>query len=224
MHSIQETKYLIPLTMLFTAVLLISNTVAIKITQIGPFTFDAATLLFPLAYIFGDIFTEVYGYKTARKVIWYSICAQVLMALTYALVQYLPAASFWADQHAYETILGVVPRIVLASLIAFFAGEIANSFVLSRMKVLSKGKHLWKRTIGSTIVGQAIDTTLFVLIAFAGTMASHELYIMLISNYVFKVGFEIMATPFTYLAVDALKKAEEIDTFDTHITYNPFSV
>lgn len=224
MHSIQETKYLIPLTMLFTAVLLISNTVAIKITQIGPFTFDAATLLFPLAYIFGDIFTEVYGYKTARKVIWYSICAQVLMALTYALVQYLPAASFWADQQAYETILGVVPRIVLASLIAFFAGEIANSFVLSRMKVLSKGKHLWKRTIGSTVVGQAIDTTLFVLIAFAGTMASHELYIMLVSNYVFKVGFEIMATPFTYLAVDALKNAEGIDTFDTHITYNPFSV
>lgn len=224
MHSIQETKYLIPLTMLFTAVLLISNTVAIKITQIGPFTFDAATLLFPLAYIFGDIFTEVYGYKTARKVIWYSICAQVLMALTYALVQYLPAASFWADQQAYETILGVVPRIVLASLIAFFAGEIANSFVLSRMKVLSKGKHLWKRTIGSTVVGQAIDTTLFVLIAFAGTMVSHELYIMLVSNYVFKVGFEIMATPFTYLAVDALKNAEGIDTFDTHITYNPFSV
>ncbi len=221
--QMQQAKYILPLAMLFTAVLLISNTVAVKITQIGPFTFDAATLLFPLAYIFGDLLTEVYGYKVTRKIVRYAIYAQILMAIVYAAVQYLPAASFWDAQNSYESILGVVPRIVLASLVAFFAGELANAYILSRMKVRSMGKQLWKRTISSTIVGQGIDTVLFVIIAFAGTMAAPELYAMLISNYIFKVAYEVCATPLTYLAVHALKKKEQIDVYDTDVNYNPFT-
>lgn len=220
---IQQAKYLLPIAMLFTAVLLISNTVAVKITQIGPFTFDAATLLFPLAYIFGDLLTEVYGYKTTRKIVRYAIYSQIVMALVYAAVQYLPAAHFWDAQNSYESILGVVPRIVLASLVAFFAGELANAYILSRMKVRSAGKHLWKRTIGSTVVGQAIDTVLFVGIAFLGTMTMPELYAMLVSNYIFKVAYEVLATPLTYFAVTQLKKHEQIDVYDTDINYNPFT-
>lgn len=218
-----QGKYILPLAMLFTAVLLISNTVAVKITQIGPFTFDAATLLFPIAYIFGDVLTEVYGYKATRKIVRYALYAQVLMALVYALVQYLPAASFWDAQGSYESILGVVPRIVFASLVAFFAGELANAYILSRMKVLSSGKQLWKRTISSTVIGQAIDTVLFVCIAFAGTMAMPELYAMLVSNYIFKVAYEVCATPLTYIAVTTLKNKEQIDVYDTQVNYNPFS-
>lgn len=221
--QLQQAKYLLPMSMLFTAVLLISNTVAVKITQIGPFTFDAATLLFPIAYIFGDLLTEVYGYKTTRRIIRYAIYAQILMALVYAAVQYLPAAVFWDAQASYESILGVVPRIVCASLIAFFAGELANAYIMSRMKVRSAGKYLWKRTISSTVVGQGIDTVLFVFIAFAGTMALPELYAMLVSNYIFKVAYEIFATPLTYIAVDTLKKKEQIDVYDTDINYNPFA-
>jgi queuosine precursor transporter len=221
--QLQQGRYILPLAMLFTAVLLISNTVAVKITQIGPFTFDAATLLFPIAYIFGDVLTEVYGYKATRKIVRYAIYAQILMAVVYAAVQYLPAASFWDAQGSYESILGVVPRIVFASLVAFFAGELANAYILSRMKVRSMGKQLWKRTISSTVVGQAIDTVLFVGIAFAGTMAMPELYAMLLSNYIFKVVYEVCATPLTYIAVGALKKKEQIDVYDTQINYNPFT-
>jgi uncharacterized integral membrane protein (TIGR00697 family) len=201
---------------------MISNTVAVKMTAVGPFIFDAATWLFPISYILGDVFTEVYGYKATRKVVWYAICAQLLMMCAYIVVQYLPAPDFWTDQAAYDAILGVAPRIVLASLVAFFAGEISNAYTMSRMKILSKGKHLWKRTIGSTVIGQGVDTVLFVTLAFGGVFENSIIITMIVSNYVFKVAYEILATPLTYKAVALMKKSEGIDVYDSNETYNPF--
>lgn len=221
--AVAEFKLLLPLSMLFTAVLLVSNTVAVKIVSLGSFTFDAATLLFPLAYILGDIFTEVYGYKASRKIIWYAILAQTLMAGMYMLVQILPSADFWSNQEAYDLILGTTPRIVLASLIAFFTGELSNAYILSRMKVKSNGRHLPLRTIGSTLVGQAVDTVIFVCIAFAGVFSTEELYVMLLSNYVFKVAFEVLCTPLTVSAIRYVKRYEKYDAIDSHISYNPFT-
>lgn len=201
---------------------MISNTVAVKLIQIGPFVFDAGTIIFPLCYILGDVLTEVYGYRSSRKVIWSAFGAIVLMSLTYFLVQYLPSASFWEGQGAYEQILGFVPRIVTGSIVAFFVGEFCNAYILSKLKVAMAGKHLWVRTLASSVVGQGLDTGVFVLVAFYGTLAGGELWLMFISGYLFKVAFEFVCTPATYAAVNFLKRKEGIDTFDRDINYNPF--
>ncbi|HEY5999658.1 MAG TPA: queuosine precursor transporter [bacterium] len=206
----------------FVAVLLISNVASTKILVLGPFTFDGGTILFPASYIFGDILTEVYGYRRSRRVIWAGFAATGLMAATLALVGALPPAADWPNQDAYVAILGQTPRIVLASLLAYFAGEFSNSWVLSRMKVLTGGRWLFTRTIGSTLVGEGLDTAIFVLVAFAGVLPGPLLWSVAVSNYVFKVGFEAAATPLTYLAVNRLKATEGIDTFDVGISYNPF--
>jgi uncharacterized integral membrane protein (TIGR00697 family) len=206
----------------FVAVLLISNVASTKILVLGPFTFDGGTILFPASYIFGDILTEVYGYRRSRRVIWAGFAATGLMAATLTIVGALPPAADWRNQEAYDAILGQTPRIVLASLLAYFAGEFSNSWVLSRMKVLTRGRWLFTRTIGSTLVGEGLDTAIFVAVAFAGTLPGPLLWSVAVSNYVFKVGFEAAATPLTYLAVNRLKAAEGIDTFDVGISYNPF--
>lgn len=207
---------------LFVAVLLISNVASTKIVQFGPFTFDGGTLLFPISYIFGDILTEVYGYGRSRRVIWMGFFCAMLMALTLSVVGWLPAAEGWEGQEAYQAILGMTPRIVLASLIAYWAGEFSNSYVLARMKVLTRGRWLWSRTIGSTIVGEGVDTLLFVTIAFAGVLPGHLLFSIALSNYLFKTGLEILMTPATYQAVSFLKKAESEDFYDTDTDFNPF--
>jgi uncharacterized integral membrane protein (TIGR00697 family) len=208
---------------LFVAVLLISNTASSKILNLGPFTFDGGTILFPLSYIFGDILTEVYGYRQSRRVIWTGFFCAALMAVIYAVVGALPPARGWEGQSAYMTILGTTPRIVVGSLIAYWAGEFSNSFTLAKMKLLTQGRFLWTRTIGSTVVGQAVDTTLFVTIAFAGTLPIGLLTSVLLSNYVFKVAFEALATPLTYRVVDFLKRAEQEDYYDRDTNFNPFA-
>ena len=208
---------------LFVAVLLISNTVSTKILRLGPFTFDGGTILFPLAYIFGDILTEVYGFKRARKVIWIGFFATLLMAITYMVVGFLPSATDWTFQESYMNILGIVPRIVLASLVAYIAGEFSNSYILAKIKIAMKGKMLWVRTISSTLVGEGIDTTIFVLIAFLGVLPNSLLVAIIISNYVFKVGIEVLMTPVTYIVVNFLKKKEGIDFYDYKTNFNPFS-
>lgn len=218
------STYFLYIAILFTALLLISNTVAVKLVQIGPFVLAGATFLFPLTYIFGDILTEVYGYRATRKIIWAGFGAMVLMSGGYLLVQYLPSAPFWQGQEAYSAILGFAPRIALASIIAFFAGEFCNSFILSRMKVMMNGRALWMRTIGSTIVGEGVDTALFVTIAFAGTVPLAVLFTIMWSAYAFKVAIEVLATPITYAVVRALKKAEGMDVYDRDINYNPFTI
>ena len=217
-----QFRHLDTITALFVAVLLISNVASTKIVDLGWFTFDGGTLLFPLSYIFGDILTEVYGYQRSRKVIWLGFLSAGVMSLTVAVVGALPPARDWAHQQAYEQILGLTPRIVLASLVAYWAGEFSNSFVLAKLKLITNGRWLWTRTIGSTLVGEGADTALFVTIAFTGTLEPGMLLAVAVLNYVFKCGVEVLFTPITYAVVGKLKKAEGIDWFDRETNFNPF--
>jgi uncharacterized integral membrane protein (TIGR00697 family) len=206
----------------FVALLLISNIASTKILLLGSFTFDGGTILFPLTYIFGDILTEVYGFKKTRKAIWMGFFCAILMSIVLAIVQVLPPAPGWNNQTAYESVLGLAPRIVLASLVAYWAGSFSNSIVLAKMKLITKGKYLWTRTIGSTIVGEGIDTVLFCFIAFFGVLDFPLLTAVIISNYVFKVGVEVVFTPITYKVVAVLKESERADFFDKKTRFNPF--
>ena len=216
--------YLAVISVLFVSVLLISNVASTKIVDFGWFTFDGGTLLFPLSYIFGDILTEVYGYKRSRGVIWLGFLSALVMSLVFMAVGALPAASDWGNQEAYDAILGQTPRIVLASLIAYLAGEFSNSFILAKMKIMTAGKHLWARTIGSTVVGELIDSTLFILIAFAGILPASLLLTLIVSNYIFKTLIEVAFTPLTYKIVNFLKKKEGEDYYDTGTNFNPFAI
>ncbi len=217
-------KHLDTITAFFVAVLLISNIASTKILDFGFFTFDGGTLLFPLSYIFGDILTEVYGYQKSRKIIWLGFFSALLMSLILILVGFLPPAADWPNQEAYMAILGLTPRIVIASLIAYFAGEFSNSFSLAKIKIATKGKWLFVRTIGSTIIGEGVDTLLFVFIAFYGTMPNSLLLTIIISNYIFKIGVETLMTPLTYQAVKYLKKNEKEDYYDYQTNFNPFKL
>ncbi len=215
-------KHLGTIAVFFVAVLMISNVASTKIVDFGPLTFDAGTLLFPLSYIFGDILTEVYGYKQSRKVIWLGFFCALLMSIVFIVVGKLPAAPDWNNQAAYDAILGLTPRIVLASLIAYLAGEFSNSFILAKMKIWMDGKRLWMRTIGSTLVGEGIDSTLFILIAFLGVLPGGLLLTLIISNYIFKTLVEVVLTPVTYKVIGYLKKSEGEDYYDRGTNWNPF--
>ncbi len=210
------------ITSLFITCLLITNIVAGRLVQIGDMTLTADLFLFPLTYIFGDVLTEVYGFKKARLTIWLGFAANLLMALVFILVVYLPSPSFWEHENAYRTVLGFAPRIVAASLLAYFAGEFSNSVVLSRLKLATQGKWLWTRTISSTLVGQAIDTTVFMVIAFWGLFSAEIFMGMVLVQYGWKVAYEVLATPVTYAVVSWLKKREGVDTYDYGVAYNPF--
>jgi len=209
---------------LFVAVLLISNVASTKIVSIGAITFDGGTILFPIVYILGDIFTEVYGYRSARRVIWVGFGCASLMSLVFIVIGAMPAAADWAHQEAYDAILGLTPRIVLASLAAYWVGEFANSGIMAKMKVVTKGRFLWTRTIGSTIIGQGLDTIIFVLVAFAGILPGSVLWSIIITNYIFKVGIEVVLTPVTYKGIKYVKEREQIDVYDTDTKFNPFSI
>ena len=178
-------KHLDTITALFVAVLLTSNVASSKIVQFGPFTFDGGTILFPLSYIFGDILTEVYGYKKSRKVIWLGFICALLMSLTFIIVGKLQPAADWLNQDAYDKILGLTPRIVIASLIAYFSGEFSNSFTLAKMKIMTKGKWLWTRTIGSTVIGEFIDTILFIFIAFYGVLPMSLIWTLILGLIIY---------------------------------------
>lgn len=216
-------RYFSVIMALFVAVLLISNIASTKILLFWRFTFDGGTILFPLSYIFGDILTEVYGYQRTRKVIWTGFAAALLMSLVLWVVQVLPPAPDWPNQLAFESLIGFVPRIVSASLTAYFAGEFINSFILSRLKVKMQGRHLWIRTIGSTLIGEGIDTTIFCMIAFYNVLPGPLLLTVILSNYIFKCLIEILFTPVTYAIVRFLKKKEKLDVYDRGISYNPFT-
>jgi uncharacterized integral membrane protein (TIGR00697 family) len=208
---------------LFVVVLLISNLVAPKITAIGPFRLSGAQLLFPVTYIFGDIFTEVYGYAGSRRAIWTGFLASGLMAIMGLITVALPPAPGWNDQEAFAKIFGFVPRLVVASLIAYWAGEFANAFVLARIKLLTKGRYLWMRTISSTIVGQGVDTILVMVIAFGGSLTLELIGNLIVSGYLGKVIYEIVATPITYAVVNFLKRREGVEVFDEKTDFNPFA-
>jgi uncharacterized integral membrane protein (TIGR00697 family) len=219
---VKEYRFLTLVTGLFVAVLLISNIASSKIVLFGPFTFDGGTILFPISYIFGDILTEVYGYRRSRQVIWIGFISALLMTAVFAIVGFLPSAPGWENQNAYIQILGTTPRIVAGSLIAYFAGEFSNSYVLAKMKIFTRGRWLFSRTIGSTIVGEGVDTAFFVTIAFLGTLPGATVSSILISNYIFKVSFEVVATPLTYAVVGFLKRHEKSDVYDFRTNFNPF--
>lgn len=220
----KQFHYLDVITGLFISILLISNVASSKITVLGPFTFDAGTILFPFSYIFGDILTEVYGYGKDRKIIWIGVITNLLMAAIFMAVAALPSAPDWHNQNAFNAILGLTPRIVLASIIAYFVGEFANSFIMAKMKIFTKGRYLWTRTVGSTLIGEFFDTMLFVTIAFYGVFSTNDLVALLLSNYIFKVGVEVLFTPITYAIVNFLKKVEHEDYYDFKTNFNPFNL
>lgn len=226
-------KYLDIVTAAFVTVLLLSNLLSsAKVVDLGfslgplAFVFDAGTLVFPLSYIFGDILTEIYGFRRSRRVIWIGFAATALMGFFVALAARLPGEGLWqgyAGQAAYDAILGGISGLVVASLAAYFAGEFVNSFVLARMKVATQGRWLWLRTIGSTLAGQAVDTVIFFVIAGAlGVFPIASLLAIMATNYVFKVGIEILFTPVTVAVIAWLKRAEDEDVFDRHTDFNPF--
>jgi len=213
---------LVIVTAIFVTCLITANVIAVKIISIGPLILPAAIIVFPLSYIFGDILTEVYGYRQARRVIWLGFFCNLIFVVFAWIGQVLPPAPFWGGQEAYETILGYTPRLLVASFCGYFVGEFANSFVLAKMKVLTKGRWLWSRTIGSTIVGEGLDTLIFITFAFIGTPSF--VLVMILYHWLVKVGIEAVATPFTYMAVNFLKKKEAIDTYDYETNFNPFRI
>lgn len=216
-------------TGLFVASLLLANVTSQKMFALGPFALAGGAVVFPLSFIFGDILTEVYGFARARKVIWTGFACQILAAITYLVVGALPSADFWHDQESYDRILGFVPRIVVASIIAYWAGEFCNSFVLSRMKTMAKGARGTRqaaRFVLSTIVGQAIDSVAFSVIAFAGVFGFGDLMWSAFSLYLFKVVYEVLLTPVSTRFSNWVKSVEGIDVIDDPRTtsYNPFSL
>lgn len=208
----------------FVAVLLLSNVIgAAKLSAVAGFTFGAGILFFPISYVIGDVLTEVYGYAKARRVIWVGFAAMVFMALMSWAVVAMPPAASWDGQGAYESVFGQVPRIVAASITAFWAGEFVNSYVLARMKVWTKGKALWSRTIGSTVFGQAVDSAIFYPVAFLGVWETRDVMIVMVSNWLLKVLWEAALTPVTYVVVGKLKRAEGAEVFDTDTDFSPFA-
>lgn len=219
----RQYKYLIPITGLFTATLLISNTLESKAFAIGPMTLTAGTIIFPLAYLFNDILTEVYGYAAARRVIWTGFAAMLLMSVFYAIAVALPPASMWDGQDGYAQVLGVVPRIAFASVIAYFCGEFINSYIVAKMKVRMQGRMMGLRFVLSTFAGEAIDTVIFMAIAFIGVFTFDDLISVGLSMWAVKVGWEILALPLTLFVVKKLKWLEHEDYYDTNTNFNPFT-
>jgi uncharacterized integral membrane protein (TIGR00697 family) len=211
-------------TALFVTCLLTANTIAAKLVTIGGLTLTAGIVIFPISYVLGDVLTEVWGYAATRRVIWLGFACNALLVAAVWLGGELPAAPFWKGQPAYEEILGHAPRILLASFVAYLVGEFANAFVLARLKIATGGRWLWIRTIGSTVVGQGLDSVVFVTLAFAGSVPAAVLAGIVGAQWAVKVAYEAAATPLTYAAVAWLKSREQIDTFDYHTDFNPLKL
>lgn len=209
----------------FVTVLLCSNLIgASKVCQIGSFSFGAGILFFPLSYIFGDILTEVYGYSRSRRVVWAGFSAQIFASFMAWVVLAMPPAPDWPNQNALDTVFGATYRIVIASLTAFFVGEFTNSYVLAKLKIFTKGKFLWVRTIGSTIAGEGVDSLIFYPIAFYGIWKTNLVLQVMINNFILKVLWEALMTPVTYLIVGFLKRAEHEDYYDYNTKFSPFTL
>lgn len=210
------------LSTLFVTSLLLSNITAGKMASLLGLTLPAAVVFFPITYILGDVLTEVYGFYRARLTIWLGFFANLFMVVVFMVTIALPYPDFWTGQEAYRTVLGMTPRLVAASAVAYFAGSFLNSALLSRLKVVTAGRWLWLRTIASTLVGEGADTALFIVTAFGGTMPFNMLANLVLAQYVWKVTYEILVTPLIYLVVGWLKRREKVDVFDHDVSYNPF--
>jgi len=213
---------LVIITAVFITCLITANIIAVKVISLGMFILPAAIFVFPLSYIFGDVLTEVYGYRTARKIIWLGFACNLIFVFFAWVGQMLPPADFWQAQGAYESILGYTPRLLAASACGYLVGEFANSFVLARMKIMTRGRWLWSRTIGSTIVGEGLDTCIFITLAYIGT--GSPVLTMMWHHWLVKTGIEVVCTPATYAIVNSLKKREGIDAYDYETKYNPFII
>ncbi len=220
-------------TAIFVTTLIVSNIIAVKLIHVGGLVLPAAVILFPIAYIFGDILTEVYGYARARMVIWTGFLCNLLAVIAFTIGGLLPAAPIWSAgifntpqtaQQAYQAILGFTPRLLLASFIAYLVGEFLNSIVLAKLKVRTEGRFLWIRTIGSTLIGQGADSAIFISIAFFGIIPGAGLLNAIVSQWLFKVIYEVLATPLTYIIVIALKRSENEDYFDRDTNFNPVAL
>jgi queuosine precursor transporter len=205
----------------FVTCLITANIIAVKLMLLFGFLVPAGIIVFPLSYLFGDVLTEVYGYPAARRVIWLGFTCNLLAVIAIFLGGLAPAAPFWKDQAAYETILGFAPRLLLASFVAYLVGEFTNSFVLAKLKIATQGRWLWTRTIGSTLVGEGLDTVIFISIAFWGVIPAQLMLTAILTQWSFKVVYEVVATPFTYLVVGFLKRQENLDTYDYHTNFSP---
>jgi uncharacterized integral membrane protein (TIGR00697 family) len=211
---------LLVITALFVACLLTANIVGVKMFSLGFVSLPAAVILFPLSYIIGDVLTEVYGYRWARRVIWLGFACNLIFVIFAWVGQLLPPDPLWEGQEAYESILGYTPRLLAASFLGYFAGEFVNSYVLAKMKILTKGRWLWSRTIGSTIVGQGVDSAVFIVGAYFG--ASFFSPLIILYHWTAKTLIEAVATPATYATVNYLKRKEGVDAYDRRTNFNPF--
>lgn len=210
------------ITALFVTSLLTANIIAVKLITIGGVVVPAGVVIFPLSYLFGDVLTEVYGYAETRRVIWLGFFCNLLMVIAIWVGGALPAPAFWDGQAAYARILGFTPTLLVASFVAYLVGEFANSFILAKLKIVTRGRWLWSRTISSTVVGQGLDSAVFITLAFAGSGA--DVGSLILAQWIFKSAYEIAATPLTYLVVNTLKRFEGVDTFDHKTNFNPIGV
>ncbi len=215
--------WFVAIASVFVTCLVTANIIAVKIMLLFGFPVPAGIIIFPLSYLFGDVLTEVYGYATARRVIWLGFACNLLTVIAIYIGGLATSAPFWQNQAAYNTILGFTPRLLLASFAAYLVGEFANSFILAKLKIATKGRWLWTRTIGSTLIGEGFDTVIFITIAFWGIIPSSLLLTSILTQWIFKVTYEVLATPFTYLIVGFLKRKEGMDTYDYRTNFNPFS-
>ena len=220
----KRTKYFDIFVALSAAVLLMSNLAATKLVSFGSIITDGGAILFPIVYILGDILTEVYGYKYARRAIWVSFAIMMFGVAVFTAVRLLPAAPDYVDQAAFESVFGFFPRIVVASLLAFLVGSFVNAYILARLKVRSRGKHLWARLIGSTFLGELLDTVIFALVAFGGILSTGDMVVFVLVGWLFKTGVEIVVLPITYRVINLIKQAEKLDTYDKKTDFSPFQV
>jgi hypothetical protein len=224
MEGTRYSHWFLIVVAVFVTCLITANIIAVKLVDLFGLILPGAIFIFPLSYITGDVLTEVYGYRQARKVIWLGFLCNVLVVGAIWIAQVLPAASSWDGQKAYERILGYTPRILAASFLAYLVGEFANSFVLAKMKIATQGRWLWMRTIGSTLVGQWLDSVVFIALAFAGTIPVQALTLAIVTQWLAKSAYEAVATPFTYLVVNFLKRKEGRDTYDHETRFNPLLI
>jgi uncharacterized integral membrane protein (TIGR00697 family) len=220
-YTNQYSIWFVIIVSIFITCIITSNIISVKLLYVFGLVLPAGVIIFPVSYIIGDILTEVYGYSRSRKVIWLGFICNLILTIFIWLAGLIKPAPFWDGQSAYEKILGFAPRLLVASFIAYLVGEFANAYVLARMKIITKGRWLWSRTIGSTLIGQGLDSFVFITLSFIGTVPLKPLFSMAVSQWIFKTAYEAIVTPFTYIAVDFLKRKEGMDAYDYNTSFNP---
>jgi uncharacterized integral membrane protein (TIGR00697 family) len=223
-HESRFSSFFVAVVALFVTCLVISNVIAVKLAMVQGLVLPAGIIIFPVSYLLADVLTEVYGYRAARRVLWLGFFCNLLAVAAIWIGGLLPAAPFWGGQAAYDQILGATPRILLASFAAYLVGEFANTMIMSKLKVAMAGRHLWARAIASTLVGQGLDSIVFIAIAFSGMMPLPILLGAIVTQWLIKSAYEALATPLTYAMVGFLKRREGIDTYDRGISFNPFAL